>query len=107
MGIPSFPMPNLHFTIPHPLSEQEALTRIKSLLEELKKEFGGKMTNLQEKWQGNTDAFSFTVMGFDVSGTLIVRDKEVELQGSLPLAALPFKGKIEETIRKEAQKVLK
>jgi len=99
-------MPSLHLVIPHPLSADEALKRIKQLIPITKKQFGDKVADVQEQWKGNKGTFSFTVMGFDVSGTLDVRDNEVELDGSLPWAALPFKGKIEETITEKAEELL-
>ncbi len=100
-------MPHLAITIPHSLPPAEALKRIQNLLKEAKKEFGDKITELEEDWQGNEATFSFRAMGFPVSGSLVVKKKEVEMEGKLPWAALPFKGRIEQTIRENAEKILK
>jgi predicted NBD/HSP70 family sugar kinase len=99
-------MPRLHLSIPHQLPVAEALKRIKTLISESKKQFGDKVTDVEEHWDGNRGTFSFTAMGFTVSGTLDVKKKEVELDGNLPWAALPFKRRIEETIREKGEELL-
>ena len=99
-------MPKLDMTIPHHLLQGEALKRIKDLLGEMKTEFAGKISDLYEEWNGNTGKFSFSAMGFSVSGTLTVKPSKVELFGKLPFAAIFFKGKIESTIWERAKKLL-
>ena len=56
-------MPKMSLTIPHRLTQEEALERIHSLLGDLKKQHGDQITDLKEDWQGNRCAFSFKVMG--------------------------------------------
>ncbi|MFY9457339.1 MAG: polyhydroxyalkanoic acid system family protein [Candidatus Spechtbacterales bacterium] len=99
-------MPKLNMTVTHKLSQDEALARIKSLLGEVKTEFGDKVSNLKEDWSGNRGTFSFSAMGFRVSGTLTVHESKVDLAGNLPFAAIPIKGKVEATIRERAEKLL-
>lgn len=99
-------MSKLNITVPHKLSQNEALRRIKTLLGEVKAQFTNKIKDLSEQWNGNTGTFSFSVMGFSVSGTLVVKDSKVELFGNLPFAATFFKGKIESTIRERARSLL-
>ena len=99
-------MPKLNMTITHHLTQDEALKRIKTLLGEVKNQFADKISELNEKWNGNTGNFSFSAMGFSVSGTLIVSPSEVKLSGNLPFAANFFKGKIESTIRERAEILL-
>ena len=99
-------MPKLNMAVSHRLTQDEAVFRIKALLGEVKKEHADKISNLREEWNGNTGTFSFSAMGFSVSGTLIVKPSEVELSGSLPFAASFFKGKIESTLRERAETLL-
>jgi hypothetical protein len=99
-------MPKLNMTIPHRLSQDEALRRIKSLLGEVKEQFSGQINNLQEEWSGDRGTFSFSAMGFAVSGTLAVKRGEVELSGALPFAATLFKGMIESIIQERAESLL-
>lgn len=90
-------------TVSHRLTQDEATKRIKTLLSEVKNRFADKISDLREEWNGNTGTFSFSAMGFSVSGTLTVKSSEVELSGTLPFAAMFFKGKIESTIREQAR----
>jgi hypothetical protein len=99
-------MPKLNMTIPHQLTQDEALKRIKSLFGEIKNQFADKISNLREEWNEYTDTFSFSVMGFSVSGTLSVNLCEVELSGNLPFAVSFFKRKIESTIQERATTLL-
>ena len=100
-------MASLNMSIPHELEAGDALNKVQGLLQNVKKQYGDKVTNLREEWHGNTGIFSFNIMGYDISGRLMVKDKEVELDGNLPFAASLFKGKIKSLIEQEAQKVLR
>ena len=99
-------MPKLEMTIPHKLSQEEALKRIKTLLGEVKKQFANKISNLLEEWGGNVGKFSFSTLGFNVSGRLIVSQSQIELLGNIPFAAVLLKGKIESVIRERANALL-
>jgi hypothetical protein len=99
-------MARLKMTFPHRLAQDEALQRIKTLLGEVKNQFVDKISDLSEEWNGNTGTFSLSAMGFSVSGTLIVKPSEVQISGTLPFAALFFKGRIESAIRERAETLL-
>ena len=99
-------MANLEVTIPHNLSEEEALRRLKNQFTEMKKEHGDKISNLKEEWNGNIGNFSFTAQGFDIEGTITVNPSTVELEGKIPFALSLFKGAITKTIQQQATKVL-
>jgi hypothetical protein len=83
------------------------LERIKKLLSKLKTEYGNMITDLSENWNAEGGKFSFKAMGMSVEGTIAVSSNSVSLDGKIPLAALPFKSKIEKTIIEEATKLLK
>ena len=99
-------MPSLEMSIPHKLSREEAKRRIQELLPKMKADYGDQIKNLHEEWNGDTGVFSFSVMGFAVSGSLTVNESSVDLDGSLPFAAAFFKGKIKSVIEEKAQQVL-
>ncbi len=99
-------MPQLNVRVPHNLSQEEALKRIQGLLVELKGQFSEKISNLSEEWSGNTNTFSFSIMGFFVSGTLTVKQSAIELSGNLPFMAIPLKSKIESTIIERTKTLL-
>jgi hypothetical protein len=93
----------MDITVAHRFSRDEALQRAHGLLEKIQKQFAGTITDLQQKWDGNTDTFSFSVMGLSVSGKLTVEPSEVNLTAALPFAAVFFQDKIEAFIRKELE----
>lgn len=99
-------MPKLNMAFSHQLPQEEALRRIKNFLGELKKQYANLIGNLREEWSGNTGSFSFSAMGFPVSGILTVEQNEVQFFGNLPLSAVFFKRKIESTIREKATALL-
>jgi hypothetical protein len=100
-------MANFDMSVPHQLTQEEALKRIQHALAEIKKEHGDKVSNLSEKWTGNTGEFSLTVMGFDIAGKLVVNASNVAIDAELPFAASLFKGKIKELIGGKAGELLK
>jgi hypothetical protein len=100
-------MPGMTISVPHQLTQDEATGRIQRLLAQVKEDYGDRVTDLTETWTGNNAEFSFRAMGFNVSGKLAVEPGKVEMKGNLPFAAMPFKGKIESTIRERAEELLK
>ena len=72
-------MPKITVTEPHCLRKDEALKRIKELLGQVGTQYADQISNLEEHWDGYSGTFSFTAMGFDVSGTLVVADRDVAL----------------------------
>jgi hypothetical protein len=99
-------MPSLNVTVPHPFSQEEATDRLKRLLEMAKARNEGKVSNLVEEWTGNQLKFGFSTFGFNVSGAMDVEPQAVKIQATIPIAAMMFKGKIEQTLRDELTRVL-
>lgn len=99
-------MPKFTIAVPHQLSESEALDRVKGLLEDLKREHEGTFSDLTEEWSGDSGRFSVKAMGMSVKGGLQVASREVTLNGDLPFAATPFKGRIEQMVRSRMEKLL-
>jgi len=99
-------VPKLNIAVSHKLSQDEALRRIKTFLSEMKTQYADEIENLCEEWDGNAGTFSFSAMGFNVSGTLLVKKNEVELSGNLPFAAIFFQEEIKCAIREKAESLL-
>lgn len=99
-------MPSLSITTPHTLTAEEATARLKSFFEKLKERHQDKVSNLEEQWQDNRLSYSFSTYGFHIKGDLTVEPNEVKVSGSLPFAAMMFKGKIEQSVREELEKLL-
>lgn len=99
-------MSKMKVSVPHNLGEGEAVKRVSGLITELKNQFGSQVSDVRESWDGNRGIFSFRAMGMSVDGELSVLPSKVEVEGNLPLAALPFKGTIESTIRNKLENLL-
>ena len=93
--------------VDHVLPKQEAKTRISKLIEELKTEHRDKISDEYENWNGDSADFGFKVSGMKITGKLIIRDSDVEINGKLPFLAIPFKSQIENLIREKAEELLK
>lgn len=100
-------MPKMTINVPHQLPAAEATERIKGLLAQVKEKYSGQVSDLQENWGENGGTFSFKAMGFKIAGDLKVTDSEMVLNGDYPLAARPFKGKIEGIVREKATELLR
>jgi len=99
-------MPQMTMSIPHQLSQQEASARIRKLLHTLREEHAGRVTDLREAWTDEGATFSFSAMGFAVSGSLAVTSADVRLAAELPFAASLFRSQIEGAIRERAAALL-
>jgi hypothetical protein len=75
-------MPSLSISIPHNLSSSDALQRIKNYLKKERAKHQGKIANLLEQWSGNVGTFSAKVMGFNMSGTILIKSNEVKVTGN-------------------------
>lgn len=100
-------MPNITMVVPHQLTQEEALTRIKEMIARIIAENPDKINDLYEQWNGYSGEFSFIAQSFLFSGKIMVEPTQVNLEAELPLMAMLFKAKIEEMIRQEAEKLLR
>jgi hypothetical protein len=99
-------MPKIKASVPHELTQDEALRRIKTRTAKIKAQYSGMVSDLSENWDGYIGAFSGSARGFSVSGNLTVDPSVVTVKIALPLVALPLKGKIEARIRSELTTLL-
>jgi hypothetical protein len=99
-------MSKLSLNIPHAQTQEEALSRIKQMLGRLQEEQKGTITNVQENWNGPNGNFSFSAKGFNITGTIQVKDKEVLLESDLPFMVSMFKGQISSIITEKANTLL-
>ena len=99
-------MSSLKLSIPHTLGQEDAAARVKNYFERLVAKKGDQVSNLQHTWVGDVLEASFSSMGFAVKGSVDVQPDAVVVNGTLPFAAMMFKGKIEQGIRDELSRVL-
>ncbi len=96
----------MKFSIPHQLTQAEAMSRIRNLFNKIREEQKGNIQELTEEWRENGGSFKLRSMGFEITGTVEVLPSSVEIEAKLPLALSMFQGAIKGTIEKEAQKLL-
>lgn len=100
-------MSQLNIDIPHQLSQEEALARIKNLLSNLKEEQKDVISDVSENWQGPKGDFSFSAKGFNLAGNIEVNPSNVSINADLPFALSFFKGMIGNVITQKATALLK
>lgn len=101
-------MSELKIVVPHHLSREEVLPRIKGLLTDLKKQFADKIkiSKLREEWKGNQAKLSFLANESFISGNIMVDPSQVKIFINLPWVATLYKDKIEKIIKERATKLL-
>ena len=100
-------MPSFSTEVPHQLSRDDAIEKLKGFLDKVAERYKDQVSRLDGNWQENILNFDLTTYGFKISGILTVEDKLAKLEGTLPFAALAFRGKIEQSIGDELKKALK
>jgi hypothetical protein len=99
-------MPAFATSVAHTLGTAAATERLKTFIEDVRRDHGDKLSSARGEWQGNILHFGFTAYGMSIQGTLEVKDEIVNVAGKLPLAATLFRGQVEKTIRDELVKEL-
>lgn len=99
-------MSNLTVEVPHQLTKEEALARIKNLLVNLKEEQKEIVSDVKEEWSGDQGNFSFSAKGFELSGDIRVSESSVVINAQLPFAVALFKGAIQNIIEQRAKALL-
>ncbi|MET0393860.1 MAG: polyhydroxyalkanoic acid system family protein [Chitinophagaceae bacterium] len=99
-------MSSLSLTIPHELPKEEALTRIKGLLQSLRAEHANMISDVKEEWTGDEGKFAFSAKGFDLSGLINVSGTAVGIDAKLPFALSLFSGSIKNIITEKAKALL-
>jgi putative polyhydroxyalkanoate system protein len=99
-------MPKFGVSVPHTLTKDEARSRLERFIEMLEAKFAGKVSDMQQSWEGDTLRFHFKTYGIPLDGGITVADNELKLAGDLPFTAMMFKGKIESEIREQLERIV-
>jgi hypothetical protein len=99
-------MPKLTVTVPHTLDPQEATKRLQGFLERVRSRYADQVSDLEEEWGENSGTFGFKTYGFNVKGSMAVEPNQVRVEGDLPFAAMMFKGRVEQTIRENLERLM-
>lgn len=96
----------MQVTIPHKLTKELAVARVKEAIERARPQLGEQATITEERWDGDTLHFAFTAQGQSISGTFAVHDSTFDLQAKLPLMLRMFEGRLEAAIKEQAAAML-
>lgn len=99
-------MPSFSTEVTHQLGQDHATERLKSFLEQVRIKYQDFVSDLQGNWADNVLTFSLKTYGFVIDGTLTVSDTNARLAGTIPFAAIAFRGKIEQSIASELRREL-
>jgi hypothetical protein len=99
-------MPAYAVSIPHALGRDDALARVQRFLDNVERDYAAHVSEVEGEWVENRLQFGFRATGMPISGTLVVEEAIVHVTGPLPLAAALFRGRIEQTIRDQLQRLL-
>jgi len=100
-------MPRIHMTLRHTLGATEALARMRQFVARLAVQYVRHISHAEQHWEGNVGRFKLHLMGFAVAAVVTVGETDVRMEGTMPWAAALFRGRIEETIRREVAALLK
>jgi ABC-type sulfate transport system substrate-binding protein len=99
-------MSGFNVSVPHAIGREAALARVQRFLDDVRQNYAAHVSDVRGQWNENRLDFGFSATGLPVQGPLVVEDHAVHVSGPLPLAAMFFRGKIEQTIRHELEKLL-
>jgi hypothetical protein len=91
----------LIISIPHRLGKEEAVSRIKSGLLDVRTNYGNFFAIQGEVWTGSNLRFRVSALGQAVSGSINVADDHVSLEVYLPWLLAKVAAAIQPLIRKE------
>jgi hypothetical protein len=100
-------MPAFKTEVPHSLEKDQAIEKLKGFVESASERFKGQVSEFEGDWADSTYTFRLKTYGFSITGTMTVDDSVVRMEGTIPFAAMPFKGKIEKSFAAELGKVLR
>lgn len=100
-------MPAFSTEVPHTLGKEAATEKLQGFVETASERFQGQVSEFEGNWNDSVYDFRLKTYGFAISGTMTVEDSRVVLDGTIPMAAMMFKGKIEKSFASELEKVLR
>ena len=99
-------MPKVNLSVPHELGQEEATARIKHLLTEVREKYGNQVSDIHEDWNGSSCDLAWKSMGMGMSANIQVNASDVTVDGTMPMAFMAFKGKMESLVRDRVTQAL-
>jgi hypothetical protein len=100
-------MAKFNVVVDHQVQREEAVTKLRQFSNRMREVVAVEVTEIEETWdQSGNLLFSFKALGFKVSGSMVTCASKVTIIGSLPFAALPFRGAIENQIAEKVKEAI-
>jgi hypothetical protein len=93
-------------SLPHNLTQDEARRRIQSGIADARKQFVGKMTQVNDHWTDNHLEFKFAALGQPITGRLDVLPGSVSVSIDLPWLLAMLADRIKPEVEKRGRKLL-
>ncbi|MBY0525964.1 MAG: polyhydroxyalkanoic acid system family protein [Gemmataceae bacterium] len=77
-------MSKMTLSIPHQFTREEARRRIQGQMGQLRTQSGGLIAQVDERWTGDTMAFTALVLNTPINGQMWVEDRLVRVEVDLP-----------------------
>jgi len=88
----------------HQQTPEAVSEKLRNFSEIISKELPTGVSDVSEQWNSDGSLnFEFKAMGMPLSGTMTVNGDHVLVEGTMPFAALPFRGAIESQIREQLE----
>ncbi len=95
----------MKITIQNELTVEDAKAKAEPVLISCLESFQGKDVNMD--WEGSKCQFSCTSMGLKITGSVEIKEALADVTIILPMAAVMFKSRVEETVKKRLTAALK
>jgi hypothetical protein len=91
----------------HQQTPAAASQKLRKFSEVISRDLPTGISDVSESWNSDGSLnFEFKAMGMPLAGTMTVHDDHVLVKGTMPFAALPFRGAIESQIRSQLETAL-
>ena len=92
----------MRIAVPHNTDKATARKKIEERLHQIMATYGHYLSDHEHRWEGDRLLFSGKAKGMKADGSVEITDKEVIIDGKLPLLAKPFEPRIKSQIEREA-----
>lgn len=99
-------MPLVQLTVPHALSRAEARRQIEALVDDLQKQYGGRVDHVQKRWHDEVLTFQLVRAGMVINGSLTLKARVLNIELELPWSVALFASRLRQQFVEKAHQLL-
>ena len=100
-------MASFNVQLDHQQTRESAAEKLREFSSVVLSDLPTGISDVSEQWNDDGSLeFAFKAMGMQLTGTMSVGGENVTVDGTMPFAALPFRGAIESQIREQLKTAL-